>query len=170
MMAPPSLADQRIALSFCELLNQNFVIQQRDLCAYHEMATRLPGLMNFQPEPDAVVVPGVSGYELYAERFLLVAEVLSPTNSRTEIGVKLLRYRESADNLYAIVIELRSFLVEVHARRRNWEPLVLDHAANALELSEFRFRCSVGDLYRGTPLDRQGAQGAMPAATATRSA
>jgi hypothetical protein len=34
---------------------------------------------------------------------------------------------------------------------------VLDHAADSLELSEFGFRCSVGDLYRGTPLDPQSA-------------
>jgi Uma2 family endonuclease len=157
MMAPPSLAHQRIALNLCELLNQCFVAQRRGLYAYHEIAVRLPGVTNFQPEPDVVVVPGVSGYELYAERFLLVAEVLSPTNSRAEIGVKLLRYREAADNLYAIVIEPRSFLVAVHAHKRGWEPLVLDRAADMLELSELGFRCSVGDLYRGTPLDPQSA-------------
>src|SRR4051812_24421000 len=75
MMAPPSLAHQRIALNFCELLNRCFAAQRRGLYAYHEIAVRLPGVTNFQPEPDVVVVPGVSGYELYAERFLLVAEV-----------------------------------------------------------------------------------------------
>src|SRR5947209_14197621 len=82
MMGPPSLAHQWIALNLCELLNATFRAQRRNLLAYHEIAIRLPGLLNFQPEPDVVVAPGPAGYELYSEDFRLVAEVLSPTNTR----------------------------------------------------------------------------------------
>jgi hypothetical protein len=64
---------------------------------------------NFQPQPDVVVTPGVSGYDLYSERFQLAAEVLSPTNARPEIDLKLCRYREVPDNLYAVVIAPREF-------------------------------------------------------------
>jgi Uma2 family endonuclease len=120
MMAPPSLAHQRIALNLCGLLNRAFAMQRRDLFAYHEIAIRLPGVVNFQPEPDVVVGPGIAGYELYAEDFRLVAEILSPSNTRTEIDLKLRRYREAPANLYALVIEPREFLVEVHAKSRNW--------------------------------------------------
>src|SRR5438067_12947439 len=38
MMAPPSLAHQRIAWNLCELLNRGFAAQSRDLFAYHEIA------------------------------------------------------------------------------------------------------------------------------------
>ena len=69
MMAPPSLAHQRIALNLCELLNRGFTAQSRDFYAYHDIAIRLPGVINFQPEPDVVVAPGISGYELYAGGF-----------------------------------------------------------------------------------------------------
>ena len=82
MMAPPSLALQRIALNFCELLNRAFAAHGRDLYAYHEIAVRLPGVTNFQPEPDVVVAPGTAGYEVYTEDFRLVAEILSPSNTR----------------------------------------------------------------------------------------
>ena len=51
MMAPPSLAHQRIALNLCEVLNRAFAAQGSDLYAYHEIAIRLPGIVNFQPEP-----------------------------------------------------------------------------------------------------------------------
>ena len=67
MMATRSLAHQWIALNLCELLNRALVAQGSDLFAYHETAIRLPGVVNFQPEPDVVVGPGIAGYELYAE-------------------------------------------------------------------------------------------------------
>lgn len=153
MMAPPSLVHQWIAVNFCDLLNRAFVAQTRDLYAYHEIAIRLPGVVNFQPEPDVVVVARRPSYELYAEDFRLVAEILSPSNTRTEIDLKLRRYREAAGNLYTVVIEPREFLVEIHARSRNWEALILNQPGDPIEMPEFGLRFSVGDLYRGTPLD-----------------
>jgi Uma2 family endonuclease len=82
-----------------------------------------------------------------------VAEVLSPSNTRTEIGLKLRRYREAPDNLYAVVIEPREFLVEIHAKRNNWQPTSLKKPNDLIEMPEFGLLCSVADVYRGTPLD-----------------
>jgi len=153
MMAPPSLAHQRIALNLCELLNRAFVAQRRDLYAYHEIAIRLPDVINFQPEPDVVVASGMASYESFAEHFELVAEILSPSNSRAQIDVKLRRYREASPNLYVLVIEPREYLVEIYGRNRGWEPITLRRLDDPIELPEFGLRCVVGDLYRGTPLD-----------------
>jgi Uma2 family endonuclease len=153
MMAPPSYAHQRIVWNLCELLNSAFTAQHLDLFAYFDAGVRSPGVRNFQPEPDVVVVPGIAGYNLYSEHFQLVAEVLSPTNTQREIGLKLRRYREAPDNLYAVVIEPREFLVEIHAKRGDWQPVILTKADNPIELPEFGLRCRVADLYRGTPLD-----------------
>jgi Uma2 family endonuclease len=155
MMAPPSWAHQRIALNFCELLNRAFATQGRDLYAYHEVAIRLPGVMNFQPQPDVVVAPAPAGYELYGEDFRLVAEVLSPSNTRAEFDLKLRRYREAAHNLYAVVIDPRQFLAEIYARSRKWEPVVLAAPEDPFEIPELGLHCRLADLYRGTPLDPQ---------------
>jgi Uma2 family endonuclease len=157
MMAPPSYAHQRIASNLCTVLNNAFAAQRLDLFAYQRAGVRNPGLRNFQPEPDVVVVPGIAGYDLYSETFQLVGEVLSPTNTRQEIDLKLRRYREAPDNLYALVIEPREFLVEIHAKSRGWQPAKLTMADDAIEMPEFGLRCRVGDLYRGTPLDPQKA-------------
>jgi Uma2 family endonuclease len=100
-----------------------------------------------------VAVPGVAGYELYSDRFQLVAEVLSPTNGRQEIDLKLRRYREAPNNLYAVVIEPRKFLFEIYAKRDNWRPAILTKPEDAIEMPEFGLRCRVADLYVGTPLD-----------------
>jgi Uma2 family endonuclease len=155
MMAPPSYAHQRITRNFCELLNSAFSEQRLDLFAYFSAGVRNPGLRNFQPEPDVVVVPGVAGYDLYSEKFRLAGEIISPTNTRREIDLKLRRYREGPDNLYVVVIEPREFLVEIHARRESWQPKVLKQRDDLVEMPEFGLRCHVVDIYRGTVLDPQ---------------
>ncbi len=155
MMAPPSIAHQRIAHNLCNLLISAFAALGLDLFAYIGIGVRTPAVRNFQPEPDVVVLPGVAGYDLYSELFQLVAEILSPSNTRGEIDLKLRRYREAPDNLYAVVIEPREFLVEIYAKSRNWKPVVLRQPDDTIEMPEFGLRCRVGDLYRGTPLDQK---------------
>jgi Uma2 family endonuclease len=110
-------------------------------------------VLNFQPEPDVVVAPAPAGYDLYTQDVRLVGEILSPSNTRTEIDMKLRRYREAPGNLYAVIIEPREFLVEVHAKSRNWQPLILKKPDDPIEMPEFGLRCLVVDLYRRTPLD-----------------
>jgi Uma2 family endonuclease len=155
MMAPPSYAHQRITRNLCELLNSAFSEQRLDLFAYFSAGVRNPGLRNFQPEPDVVVVPGVAGKDLYSEKFQLTGEIMSPTNTRQEIDLKLRRYREGPDNLYVVVIEPSEFLVEIHARRESWQPKVLKQPDDIVDMPEFGLRCCVVEIYRGTSLDPQ---------------
>ena len=150
MMAPASYWHHRIAFNLCTLLNNAFAGQDIDRTAY--VGVRTPGVRNFQPQPDVVVVPGFLGRDLYSERFELAAEILSPSNTRQEINLKLHRYREAPDNLYAVVIEPTEFLVEIYARSRNWQPTILARADDPIEMPEFGLRCIVGDLYHRTPL------------------
>jgi Uma2 family endonuclease len=155
MMAPPSVAHQRIVQNLCTLLNAAFAASHLDLFAYPGLGVRTPSARNFQPEPDVVVLPGVAGYDLYSDNFQFVAEVLSPSNTRMEIDLKLRRYREAPDNLYAVVIEPRELFVEICAKSRNWEPAILTKAEDPIDMPEFGLFCRVVDLYRGTPLDPQ---------------
>ena len=152
MMAPASYAHQQIALNLCILLRGAFGARGLDLRAIINVGVRAPGARYFQPEPDVAVVPGVAGYDLYSEHFQLAAEILSPSNTRQEIDLKLRLYREALDNLYAVVIEPRAFMVEIHARNRNWKPVVLKRPDDTIEMPEFGLRCVVADLYAGTPL------------------
>jgi Uma2 family endonuclease len=158
MMAPSSYAHQRIVSNLCQLLNSAFAARNLDLFAYFDVGVRSPEVRNFQPEPDVAVVPGVAGYDLYSERFQLVAEVLSPTNRRQEIDLKLRRYCEAPHNLYAVVIEPREFLMEIYSKRANWKPAILTKADDLIEMPEFGLSCRVADLYVGTPLDPRRAR------------
>jgi Uma2 family endonuclease len=158
MMAPASYAHQQIAINFCILLRSAFAARGIDLRAVVNVGVRSPGARLFQPEPDVAVIPGVAGYELYSENFQLAAEILSPSNSRQEIDLKLDFYREAPDNLYAVVIEPRKFWVEIYAKRRKWEPVILEHADDTIEMPEFGLHCPMADLYLDTPLDPRRAR------------
>ena len=118
MMAPASYAHQRIASNLCSLLNSAFAARHLNLFAYFDVGVRTTGVRNFQPQPDVAVVPGVAGFDLYSERFLLVAEILSPSNTPQKIDLKLRQYREAPDNLYSLVIEQRAFLARIYAKSR----------------------------------------------------
>jgi Uma2 family endonuclease len=155
MMAPPSVAHQRIAHNLCSLLMRAFAARNLDLFAYIGVGVRTRGVRNFQPEPDVAVLPGVAGYDLYSERFQLVAEILSPSNTRGEIELKLRRYCEAPDNLYALIIEPRAFMLEIHAKSRNWQAAQFTNPGDSIELPEFGLRFRLGDLYRGTLIDPQ---------------
>src|SRR5579862_8230430 len=89
MMAPASPIHQLIAYNFCRLLNDACAAQSLDLIAYIDIGIRNFGLRNFQPVPDVVVLPGMPSYEPYSERYRLAAEVLSPSDTRREIDLKL---------------------------------------------------------------------------------
>jgi Uma2 family endonuclease len=157
LMDPVTLVHRQIACNLAFLLGGAFTAGNLDLLAYVNACVRNPGVKNFQPQPDVVAKPGIARPELYAEDYHLVAEVLSPTNTGVEIDLKLPRYCEAPGNLYALVIDPYEMRVEMYAKKScRWEPLVLKRPDVVIEMSEFGLRCLVADLYRGTPLDRNG--------------
>jgi Uma2 family endonuclease len=170
MMNPPTLVHQVIALNLRDLLKEALARKKLDLLVVNECGVRIPSVSHFLPRPDVVVIPGIADYQVYAERFLLAAEVLSPSNTKSLIAQKVRRYKEHADNLYCLVIDSRRAWMQIHARMSDWEPVTLDGPENVVELPEFALRCRVGDLYRQTPLDpgRTAAPGNAPPRTATR--
>ena len=56
MMAPPSVAHQRIVQNLCGLLNTAFAACRLDLFAYPSLGVRMAGVRNFQPQPDVVAI------------------------------------------------------------------------------------------------------------------
>jgi Uma2 family endonuclease len=96
---------------------------------------------------------------VYAERFLLAADVLSPSNTKSPIAQKVRRYKEHPNNLYCLVIDSRRAWMQIRSRSGGWEPVTLGDPAGVVELPEFALRCTVGDLYRHTPLDPRRSAG-----------
>jgi Uma2 family endonuclease len=153
MMNPPTQVHQVIGLNFRDLLQKAIEIRGLDLLVLNESGLRVPGVANFLPRPDVLVIPGMATYEVYADRFVMVAEVLSPSNTKSLIAQKLRRYEQHPENLYCIVIDSRRTWLQIHARRSGWKPVTFDDPADEVELPEFGLRRALGGLYRHTPLD-----------------
>src|SRR5262245_51215716 len=153
MMNPPRLRHQQIALNLRDLLKAALETKGLNYLVMNEMGVRVRGVAHFLPRPDVVVIPGIMGDEVYAERFFLAAEVLSPSNTKSLVAQKVRRYKEHPDNLYCLVIDSRRAWMEIHPRARCWEPVELADGDDVLELPDFGLRCTLRDLYRHTPID-----------------
>jgi hypothetical protein len=47
-----------------------------------------------------------------------------------------------------VVIDQQAFMVEIYAKSRTWEPVVIERPDDAIEMPEFGVRCRVAELYR----------------------
>ena len=154
MMPPPTRVHQQIASNLAFELNTHFRAHRPELCALQEVGLIVPEAELFRPEADVAVLDAMADYESYANKFYLVAEILSDSNTDKDIAVKRRRYLQHPDNLYFLLIDQRRVRVEVQARVGGWQPVVLDGLDARLDLPEFGFNARVADLYRGTPLLR----------------
>jgi Uma2 family endonuclease len=155
MMSPASYLHRRVSSNLRDLLNSAFRGEglHRDFYAFGKVAVRSPGLRNFQSEPEVVVTSDTVDYDsYYSECFQLVAEVLTPLNTRSLIDLKTCRYCEAPGNLYAVVIDPEKYMAEIYAKSRKWERVILERPGDVIEMPEFGLRCVVADLYVGSPL------------------
>jgi Uma2 family endonuclease len=84
MMTPPNRRHQRIASNLEGLLNSALKRQNPSLTAYHDIGVNILSSVPYDPEPDVAVIREDENPDpRYAERFYLVAEVLS----ESDIGV-----------------------------------------------------------------------------------
>ncbi len=155
MMPPPTLVHQRIASNLARLLNDHFDANRPNLFAFQEVGLIVPEAELFRPEADVAVLDAMADYESYANKFYLVAEILSGSNTDNDIAVKRQRYLQHPDNLYVLIIEQKRVRIEAMARATGWNPTVLEGPSAILDLPQFGFSGPIADLYRGTPL--QGA-------------
>jgi Uma2 family endonuclease len=156
MMVPPNLVHQRISGNLERPLNDAVEAHRPNLYAYRETEIRIPGVSDFNPEPDVVVLAAEADYRHYADVFFLVAEVLSPSNTTEMIERKLELYKSHPDNLCCLVIDQDAIRVELHVRETSCRKTALTDANDELRLDAFGLTARVGDLYRGTPLLRRG--------------
>lgn len=152
MMVPPTGNHQRIGRGLFRLLDRHFETRRPDLEVLYELGVRIPGVDDFNPEPDLLVVRAGIPIDRYAESFLLVGEILSPSNTAEMIERKLDLYRSHPDDLYCLAIDQDSVGVTLWAREESWTRIELRHLDDVLTLPAFEFQARLADIYRGTPL------------------
>jgi hypothetical protein len=130
--------------------------------ADREVGLVLDPLGPCRPEPEVTVIDAaIDTQELHADRFYLVAEVLSASDERklarsdkTVIEAKLEFYKTHEPNRCVMLIRQDAMEAPLHLRRPDgrWPdvPLVLKSADDVIEISEIGRICVLRDLYRGT--------------------
>jgi Uma2 family endonuclease len=157
MMAPPTLAHQRIAGNLYVLLHTALARHAPALTVYMRAGLNLaPPVEDYDPEPDVVVIdedaskrPG----ERYADRFYLVAEVVSASDVKwSEKKREIYKLHEAC----TCILTVQQDRMEVSVDRRTdlrWSETILTRADDLLDLADFGLRCEVSHLYRGTLLE-----------------
>lgn len=152
MMNPPSKLHQRIVGNFDRLLNDALRERRPELFAYGNMGLRIPGIEDFNPQPDVVICSSQAKRVYYEELFYLVAEVISPSNRTEMIERKLELYQRHAENLYCLTVEQDSVHVVVYPRENGWRPTDFRSLDDVLKLPAFGFETRLAEIYEGTPL------------------
>jgi Uma2 family endonuclease len=152
MMVPPRVSHQRIGRNILILLDRALESQRPDLTVLYETGVRIPSLDDFNPEPDLLVIETDAEFDRYVDRFFLIAEVISPSNTAEMIERKLELYRSHPDNLYCLTIDQDSVHVSLFARETEWARADLRSLDDVLRLPAFGFEAKLADIYKGTPL------------------
>src|ERR1700674_237687 len=136
MMTPPNRRHQRIASNLESLLNIALKRHNPMFAAYHDIGVNIISAVPYDPEPDVTVIREDENPDpRYAERFYLVAEVLSESDKGV-IESKRDIYR--AHPSCTCILLVRQDCVDIVVDRRTgdgWRSQVL-HAADELTLPE----------------------------------
>jgi Uma2 family endonuclease len=152
MMAPPSRRHQRIASNLENLLNAALKHHDPRFAAYRDIGVNVVSTVPYDPQPDVAVIREDENPDpRYAERFYLVAEVLSESD-KDIIDSKRDIYRAHAS--CTCILLIRQDIMEIIADLRTagaWRTDVL-RDSDQLRLPQFGLICPVRDVYRDTAL------------------
>jgi len=154
MMVPPTPIHQKLGKNLIKLLDGALEQHRPDLEAYYELGVRIPGVDDFNPQPDFVVIDARNFFDRYVDTYYLVGEVISPSNTAEMIDRKLALYQSHPDNLYCLTIDQDSVHVTLYARENGWRGIDLRSLGDSLRLPAFGFEATLAEVYKGTPLAR----------------
>jgi Uma2 family endonuclease len=152
MMTPPNRRHQRIASNLETLLNTALKRHNPMLAAYHDIGVNVVSTVPYDPEPDVAVIREDENPDpRYAERFYLVAEVLSESD-KAIIESKRDIYRAHPSCTCILLIRQDRPEITVDSRTRDgWRSRLLQ-GADELDLPEYGLTCLVKDVCLDTPL------------------
>jgi Uma2 family endonuclease len=152
MMAPPSRRHQRIASNLERLLNDALKRHDPAFAAYQNIGVNIVSTVPYDPEPDVAVIQEDENPDpRYADRFYLVAEVLSDSDKDIIDGKRDIYRAQPSCTCVLLIRQDRPEIIVDRRSGEGWLAQVL-HDADELALPEFGLRCPVRDVYRDTPL------------------
>jgi Uma2 family endonuclease len=166
MMAPASLAHNRIASNLERLLNDALERHDPSRLACQRPGIELGSDDRYRPEPDVAVID--ADYETgqrFVTRATLLAEIVSGTDrevvaepGRRWIDVKRDLYRAHAACEAVLIVEQERPEVEVSIRTaEGWRTEIVSGLDGRLALPPFGVVVALAALYEGTPIRPRGA-------------
>lgn len=154
MMPPPTLVHQRIASNLERALETRLDTLQNGMAVAREIGMKLPDVLDYLPEPDVAVIDAdISLGQVYAERFYVVAEVLSDSESAKLIDAKLGFYMGHADCVAVLLISQDAIEMTVHERKESiWSARRIEGAGSVLAVPRLGEICRLAEVYKSTPL------------------
>lgn len=159
MMAPPTFIHQRIASNLERLLNDALETRRGSFAAYQRGGLNLKrAVANYDPEPDVVVVDVVlEPDQHYVDRFYLAAEVVSDSDRKAVAGKREI-YKLHQHCSCVLTVRQDRCHIRIDTRTSTgWQVKLLSKPADVFALPDFGLRCTLGDLYKGTPLQQRPA-------------
>jgi len=156
MMPPPTLVHQRIARNLEALLNAHLESAKPEWHADREVGVLLEGDEKYNPEPDVIVIDAkIRLGQVYAERFYVVAEVLSDSDRKSVLDAKLAYYQAHEHNRCVLLVRQDRVGADQHDRREGatWRRRTLRSPHTPLAIPDIGTIGRLGDLYKFTPLD-----------------
>jgi Uma2 family endonuclease len=152
MSTRPNRRHQRIASNLEKLLNAALKRHNPVLAAYQDIGVNIDSTVPYDPEPGVTVIREDENPDpRYAERFYLVAEILSESDKGI-IESKRDIYRAHPSCTCILLIRQDRLEITVDSRAGDgWRSQML-HGTDELVLPEFGLMCPVRDVYQDTPL------------------
>jgi Uma2 family endonuclease len=152
MMAPPNRRHQRIASNLENLLNDALRGRNPTLVAYQAIGVNVVSTVPYDPEPDIAVIREEENSDpRYADRFYLVAEVLSDSDKDIIEGKRDIYRAHPSCTCILLVRQDRVEITVEHRTSDGWRSQIL-RAGDELTLPEFGLTCPIAAVYRDTPL------------------
>jgi Uma2 family endonuclease len=116
------------------------------------VGTRVPVSPNSLPQPDVFVKEGPATGSPVTEDALVLFEVLSRSNTKTDQAWRRKVYASVPNCRHYVTVSLKAVEVEVYDRDSGWKKRTVRSLAGVLALPALGVSIPLADIYRWTPL------------------
>lgn len=148
----PTQWHQRIALNICGILDVAKVAAGAPWTPLLGVGTRVPVSPRSLPQPDVYVQEGPPADLPTTDDALVLFEVLSKSNTRTDRAWRKRVYASVPNCQHYVTVSTRKAEVICHGRADHWEPMTCAGLDAQLVLPAIDVTIPLRDIYRWTPI------------------
>jgi Uma2 family endonuclease len=120
------------------------------------VGTRVPVSPRSLPQPDVFVKEGAATGSAVTDDALVLFEVLSRSNTKADQAWRRRVYASVPNCEHYVTVSLRAVEVDAYDRDSNWQQRRIRSLDDSLKLSALGVAMPIADIYRWTPLGRNG--------------